>query len=164
MSSVNLFSGNAFSTADSKGRFVLPLDMRRMVKAASGGENRLCIDLLEKQGCAKAFGTSHKAEMDEEIVKDAEAARARGDDYDADAAREIAFSSLEELNFDDGGRFFPPADIKEYCGIDDAIMFLGVGRFIQIWKPEAYLDYPAAREVIKARIRKFLSDREAGGK
>ncbi|MGV3769149.1 MAG: division/cell wall cluster transcriptional repressor MraZ [Sphingobium phenoxybenzoativorans] len=164
MSGVNLFSGNAFSVADSKGRFVLPLDMRKMVKAASGGDNRLCIDLLEKHRCAKGFGTSHKAEMEDEIVKNAEAARNRGDAYDADTARELAFSSLEELNFDDGGRFFPPADIKEFCGIDDAIMFLGVGRFIQMWKPEAYLEYPAAREVIKARVVKFLAEREAVGK
>lgn len=164
MSGSNLFSGNAFSVADSKGRFALPLDMRKMVKAASGNENRLCIDLLEQHRCAKGFGTSHKAEMEDEIVKNAEAARNRGDAYDADTARELAFSSLEELNFDDGGRFFPPADIKDYCGIDDAIMFLGVGRFIQMWKPEAYLDYPAAREVIKARVRKFLAEREAVGK
>ncbi|PZU57777.1 MAG: division/cell wall cluster transcriptional repressor MraZ [Sphingobium sp.] len=164
MSGVNLFSGNAFSACDSKGRFVLPLDMRKMVKAASAGDNRLCVDIHEKHGCAVGFGLSYKGMLEDEIVKNVEAARARGDDYDADTAREIAFSSMEELNFDDGGRFFLPAEVREFAQIDDSIMFLGVGRYIQMWKPQAYLDYPAGREVIKARVRKYLAEREGGGK
>ena len=115
-------------------------------------------------GCAIGFGLSHKVQLEDDIVRNEEAARARGDAFDADAAREIAFSSMEELNFDDGGRFFLPPDIKDFSTIGDVIMFLGVGRYIQMWKPEAYLDYAAGREVIKARIRKFLAEREAGAK
>jgi MraZ protein len=161
VSGVNLFSGKAFSVADSKGRFVLPLDMRKLMKAASGGENRLCADIHAKHGCATGFGLSYKQQLEEEIVKDAESARARGESYDADAARELAFSSMEEVNFDDGGRFFLPADVREYCDIDDAILFLGVGRYVQMWKPSAYLDYAAGREVIKASVRKFEAERAA---
>lgn len=164
MSGVILFSGNAFSVADGKGRFVLPLDMRKMVKTASGGDNRLCADIHEKHGCAVGFGLSYKTQLEDDIARNEEAARARGDAFDADAAREIAFSSMEELNFDDGGRFFLPPDIKDFCAIGDVILFLGVGRYIQMWKPEAYLDHAAGRDVIKARVRKFLAEREAAGK
>ena len=39
MSDVILYSGNAFSVADGKGRFVLPLEMRKLVAQASGGQH-----------------------------------------------------------------------------------------------------------------------------
>lgn len=162
MSGNILFSGNAFSVADSKGRFVLPLDMRKLVKSSSGGDNRLCAAIHEKHGCAIAFGLSYKDKLEQEIVEAEKSAMARGAPYDADAAREAVFPQIEEANFDDGGRFFLPPEIREECGIGDAIFFVGVSRYIQLWSPERYLESEGRPSLLKNKVRRFLSER--GGK
>ncbi len=164
MSGTFLFSGNAFSVADSKGRFVLPLDMRKVIRASSGDETRLCASIHEAHGCAIGFGLSHKFQLEEEIQERAAAHLARGEDFDADGAREAAFSSMEEANFDDGGRFFLPTDIKDFCEIEDVILFVGVSRYIQMWNPATYLKSEGRPELVKAKVRKFLAEREGARK
>lgn len=164
MASAILFSGNAFSVADGKGRFVLPLDMRRLVKQASANENRLCTSIHEKHGCATGFGTSHKLELEEEIVEKARSALARGAEFDADAEREKLFPLMDEVTFDDGGRFVLSPDVREEGGITDAIFFVGVSRYIQLWSPERYLVSEGRPDLLKNKVRRFLAEREASGK
>lgn len=159
MSGNILFSGNAFSVADSKGRFVLPLDMRRLIKLSSGSDNRLCVATHDKHECAIAFGLSYKDKLEQEIVDAERSAMALGAAYDADAAREAIFPQIEEANFDDGGRFFLPSEIREECGINDAIFFVGVSRYIQIWAPERYLQSEGRPALLKNKVLRFQSDR-----
>jgi hypothetical protein len=84
-------------------------------------------------------------------LADQQAARGRGEAFDDEAAREKYFPDLEDLNFDDGGRFFMPEDIKGMMGIGETALFVGTGRHIQIWAPEKYLEYKGrSRRVVYA--------------
>ena len=159
-----LFSGNAFSLADGKGRFVIPLDMRKQVKLGSDNENRLVTSFHGKHPCATGFGTIFRQQQEDAITAHALAAMNRGEDYDEDGEREKLFPLMDEVNFDDGGRFFLPEDLKEVSGISDAIFFVGVSRYIQMWNPASYEASPSGHELLKAKCRRFLAEREATGK
>src|SRR3546814_18227729 len=67
VSEVILYTGNAFSVADGKGRFVLPLEMRRQVKLSSGNETRLFLSVHGGHPCATAFGESHRRHLFTEV-------------------------------------------------------------------------------------------------
>jgi MraZ protein len=163
VSELILYTGNAFSVADGKGRFVLPLEMRRQVKLSSGGENRLYMSVHVENGCATGFGESHRRFLFGEVEELAREARAQGRDYNADLELERRLGTIEEVNFDEGGRFAMHPDIKEEYGVTDAVFFYGVGRYIQIWKPEALIDSKNRPELIRNKVRRWLDQREAGG-
>ena len=95
MSDVILYSGNAFSVADGKGRFVLPLEMRKLVAQASGGQNRLCLSVHFDNGCATGFGLSHKQFLFDEVEKLERQAYEAGRDFNADLERENRLGTIE---------------------------------------------------------------------
>jgi MraZ protein len=163
VSDVILYSGNAFSVADGKGRFVLPLEMRRQVKLGSGGENRLCLSVHMDNGCATGFGLSHKLFLFEEVNELEREARAANRPFNGDLERENRLGTIEDVNFDEGGRFFLHPDIKEEAGITDVVFFYGVGRYFQIWKPEALVESPDRPALIRNKVRRWLEQRAAEG-
>jgi MraZ protein len=156
-----IYSGSAISVADSKGRFVLPLEMRKLLKASSG-ETKLCLSIHATLKCAVGFGLSHKQWLEEEVVEMERTAREQGRDFDGDAERERRFADVEDLNFDDGGRFFLPADIKRLIGIDDVVVFSGVSRYIQMWEPETLLASEGRSPRLRAKVEAFLEERKTG--
>jgi MraZ protein len=162
VSDVILYSGNAFSVADGKGRFVLPLEMRKLVAQASGGQNRLCLSVHMDNGCATGFGLSHKIHLFEEVEKLEQQAYEAGRPFNADLERENRLGTIEDVNFDDGGRFFLHPDIKEEADIDDAIFFYGVGRYFQLWKPEALVESPERPALIRNKVKRWIEARAAG--
>ena len=157
-----IYSGSAISVADSKGRFVLPLEMRKLLKHSSG-DNKLCLSIHSALPCATGFGLSHKAWLESDVLEMERTARERGLPFDGDAEREARFADLEDLNFDDGGRFFLPADIKALIGIDDVIVFSGVSRYIQMWEPAKLLASEGRSPRLRAKVEAFLAERAAGG-
>lgn len=157
MSEGVIFSGHGICTADGKGRYALPLDMRKAVKASSRDAQKLCLTLHPEHDCAIGFGLSHKEWLENQILADAQAARERGEAFDDEAAREKYFPDLEDLNFDDGGRFFMPDDIKAMMGIRDAVLFVGTGRHIQMWAPEKYRDYKGRSRRVLHAVEQFLA-------
>ncbi len=163
MSDVILYTGNAFSVADGKGRFVLPLEMRRQVKLSSNSETTLFLSVHGGNPCATGFGESHRRFLFSEVEELAREARAAGRDYDADLELERRLGTIEPVNFDEGGRFFMHPDIKEEYGIEDAVFFYGVGRYIQIWKPETLVDSQDRPDLIRNKVRRWLDQRAAGG-
>lgn len=156
-----IYSGSAISVADSKGRFVLPLDMRKLLKHSSN-DNKLCLSVHTSLPCAIGFGLSHKQWLEDEVLEMERAARERGLSFDGDAEREARFADLEDLNFDDGGRFFLPADVKALIGIDDVIVFSGVSRYIQMWEPTKLMASEGRSPRLRAKVEAFLAERAAG--
>jgi len=162
VSDIILYSGNAFSVADGKGRFVLPLEMRKLVRMASGGDNRLCLSIHFDNGCATGFGLSHKLHLFTEVEDMERAAREAGRAFNADLEHERRLGTIEDVNFDDGGRFALHPDIKEEAGITDAAFFYGVGRYFQIWDPQRLADSPERPMLIRNKARRWLEQRAAG--
>ena len=156
-----IYSGHGICTADGKGRLALPLDMRKAIKQSSGDTNRLCITLHPENDCALGFGLSHKHWLESQILADQQAARERGEAFDDEAAREKYFPDLEDLNFDDGGRFFMPDDIKSMMGFGESVLFVGTGRHIQIWAPEKYRAYQGRSRRVLHAVEQFLAGQGA---
>lgn len=162
MSEGVFFSGHDISVADGKGRFALPLEMRKATRQSSGDSNKLCITLHPEHDCAVGFGLSHKYWLEDQILEEQRSARSRGEAFDDEAAREKLFPDLEDLNFDDGGRFFLPDDIRGMMGIGDVALFVGTGRNIQIWAPEKYLEYKGRSRRVVYAVEQFLAGNGAG--
>lgn len=164
MSEGIIYSGNGICAADAKGRFALPLDMRKAVKASSG-ETKLCLTIHGDLPCAIGFGLSHKQWLEEQVGEMERSAREKGAAFDAEAEREARFADLEDLNFDDGGRFFMPQDIKDMLGISDVVVFVGAGRHIQMWDPTALLASEGRSPRVRHAVERFMADRaKAAGK
>jgi len=164
MSEGIIFSGNGICVADGKGRFALPLEMRKAVKVSSASENKLCLTIHGHLPCAIGFGLSHKQWLEDQVVEMERLAREKGQPFDAEAEREARFADMEDLNFDDGGRFFMPPDIKDMMGISDAIVFVGASRHIQMWDPRALLASEGRSPRVRLAVERFLADREAGAR
>lgn len=163
MSEAIIFSGNGICAADGKGRFALPLEMRKAV-IASSADNKLCLTLHGELPCAIGFGLSHKQWLEDQVVEMERSAREKGVAFDAEAEREARFADLEDLNFDSGGRFFMPPDIKDMMGITDAIVFVGASRHIQMWDPETLLKSEGRSPRVRHAVEKFLKEGKAGAR
>jgi MraZ protein len=139
VSAGGLFSGNILSVADSKGRFALPSAMRALVRQGSGGEPLLCLNTHASWPCLTGFGTIAKQQMLADIDREEERMTRLGRDYDRDAAMMRAFAMVEDVGFDEGGRFFLPLVLRLYAKIGDKVMLVAMGRQITLWHPETLL-------------------------
>ncbi len=50
----------------------------------------------------------------------------------------VYFGECEKLKVDDDGRTIMPKRLREYAGITDTAVFVGLGNKFQIWEPKAY--------------------------
>lgn len=161
MTGVKILSGTAFSVADGKGRFAIPVSMRQFLREDSGGEAKLCLAAHDRYGCALAFGLNHKQRLFDEVERAAAAAEARGEAYDAEAAYFTRLAQVEDVNCDDAGRFFLPRSVRDHSGIDEVAMFSGLGKYLQVWKPERILEKDGPFVLLHDTVRRFLDGRSA---
>src|SRR3546814_2310292 len=63
----------------------------------------------------------------------------RGEGYNRAAAMQRKFGLLEDVPFDDGGRFFISPFLKKLCSIDDIVFINGSGDYFELWNPQVLL-------------------------
>ncbi|MEP3916290.1 MAG: division/cell wall cluster transcriptional repressor MraZ, partial [Parasphingorhabdus sp.] len=101
-----------------------------------------------------------------EIDKQWEAAIARGDAFDKDAAGARKFSSLQDLSFDASGRFILPTQLREIGQLDSHVLFHGIGTTFCLWNPQILLDttddVPVDRRLVEHHLKE--ADQKSGGK
>lgn len=135
MSAFGGYSGQAYSPAGDKGRFVLPPDFRRAVKDSSGGQKTLCLARHHTWKCLVGFGLSHEDQLEEQLVYEEEMAVRAGQPFDRDRRR-ITLFGYRKVPFDDSGRFIMPEALRRRANIQSGLFFNGMGRFFAIWSPE----------------------------
>lgn len=140
MSAADNYHGSAFSGADSKGRFTLPVDLRRRVRAGSGDANLLLVNKTDDTPCILGFGEDHLNDIQQEIEDDAIAARNRGDAFNRQRRAAQMMGGVQRITFDDGGRFALPDGLKKMMGIESGLFFVGAIWTFEIWSPERYLE------------------------
>lgn len=154
------YSGQAYSPAGDKGRFVLPPLFRKAVKESSGSRI-LCINKHDRWTCLVGFGLSRKQEFEQQLDREEEMAFKFERPFDRDT-RASQLNGFAELPFDDSGRFVMPPFLRELANVEDGLFFLGGGRFFTIWTPEELYqmgdDWAAAKAACKALVA------EAGAK
>lgn len=133
------YSGQAYSPAGDKGRFVLPPDFRNGIKLASGGIKTLCLARHHKwkEGwqCLIGFGVNYEAELEDQLAREQELAARIGKEIDVDRRRMSLFS-FRKVPFDDSGRFVMPEALRKRAGIESGLYFNGMGTYFTIWAPE----------------------------
>ena len=127
------YSGQAYSPAGDKSRFVLPPLFRKAVKESSDGRV-LCLAKHERWNCLVGFGLSRKGELDAQLDREEERAIRMQLDFDRDM-RAMQLFGFVEIPFDDSGRFVMPDHLRSLANVEDGLYFQGAGRFFTIWNP-----------------------------
>ncbi|WP_284124652.1 division/cell wall cluster transcriptional repressor MraZ [Parerythrobacter aestuarii] len=148
------FSGQAYSPAGDKGRFVLPPLFRKAVKESSGSRT-LCLTKHDRWPCLVGFGLSRKAEFERQLDREEEMAFKFGREFDRET-RASQLNGFAELPFDDSGRFVMPEFLRDLGDVGDGLYFQGGGRFFTIWNPDQIAtmgdDWAAAKAACKALV------------
>ncbi|MFN3989825.1 MAG: division/cell wall cluster transcriptional repressor MraZ [Erythrobacter sp.] len=158
------YSGQAYSPAGDKGRFVLPPAFRKAVKESSGGAKTLCLAKHERWNCLVGFGLSRRAELEQQLDREEENAfRAGRTDFDRDL-RSLQLFGFTEVPFDDSGRFIMPEHLRTLGKVGDGLYFQGGGRFFTIWSPEELARMGAGWESAQAACLHLVAEAAAKGK
>ncbi len=163
MSAFGGYSGQAFSPAGDKGRFVLPPLFRKAVKESGAGSRILCLAKHERWDCLIGFGLSRKDELGAQLEKEEERAIRLGRDFDWDERSSQLFGFVE-VPFDDSGRFIMPEYLRDLADIQDGLYFQGAGRFFSIWNPAQLAQMGDGWDSAKAACASLIAEADAKGK
>lgn len=154
------YSGQAYSPAGDKSRFVLPPLFRKAVKESSGGRI-LCLAKHDRWNCLIGFGLSRKDELEAQLDREEERAIRLAEDFDRDL-RAMQLFGFVELPFDDSGRFVMPDHLRTLGRVEDGLYFQGAGRFFTIWNPEELAHMGSEWESAQAACANLVA--ESGAK
>lgn len=164
MSAFGGYSGQAYSPAGDKGRFVLPPLFRKAVKESSGGTKVLCLAKHERWNCLVGFGLSRREELEAQLDREEERALRLGrDDFDRDL-RAMQLFGFVEIPFDDSGRFVMPEHLRALGAVGEGLYFQGAGRFFTIWNPDELARMGDGWESAQAACANFVTEAQAKGK
>ena len=156
------YSGQAFSPAGDKGRYVLPPLFRKAVKESSDARI-LCLAKHDRWNCLTGFGLSRKPELEAQLDREEELAYRVGREFDRDTRSSQLFGFVE-LPFDDSGRFVMPDHLRALANIDDGLFVQGGGRFFTLWNPVELSqmgdDWAAAKAACEALVGEAKAKRK----
>lgn len=156
------YSGQAYSPAGDKGRFVLPPLFRKAVKDSSDGRV-LCLMKHPTWNCLVGFGLSRKDELEDQLDREEDRATALNKDFDRDTRASQLFG-FQEMPFDDSGRFVMPDHLRSLANIEEGLYFQGGGRFFTLWNPAELAKMGDDWAGAKAACDSFLNDAKGKGK
>ena len=145
-----IFQGNALSAVDGKSRLSIPAFIRNaLVPAEPRG---IYLGVQGRAPCLTVYGESYLAFL----VAEQERLRLKGEDSGADPD---IFEDLdrglwgtgEKVTCDSGGRIVLGGLLREEGRIEDMALFVGRGRYAEIWNPKV------AVEVGGERLQKIAS-------
>lgn len=156
------YSGQAYSPAGDKGRFVLPPAFRKAVKESSGGTRTLCLAAHDRFDCLVGFGLSRTEKLSAQLEREEERAIRMNDasfDRDVRAAQLFGF---EQLPFDDSGRFVMPEHLRDLGKVGDGLFFQAAGEFFFVWSPEELARMGAEWKSAQAACAKLVAAARKG--
>jgi MraZ protein len=155
------YSGQAYSPAGDKSRFVLPPAFRKAVKESSGGSKTLCLVAHERFDCLVGFGLSRIDTLHRQLEREEERATKLGQiDFDRDVRAGQLFQ-FEQLPFDDSGRFVMPDHLRDLGKVDGGLYFQGAGDFFFVWNPVELAQLDASWKGAQATARRLVAEAEA---
>ena len=161
MSGFGGYSGQAFSPAGDKGRFVLPSAFRKAVKDSSNGRI-LCLAAHDRFSCLVGFGLSRTDKLHAQLEREEERAIRLGlADFDRDVRAQQLFG-FEQLPFDESGRFVMPEHLRDLGKVGEGLYFQGAGDFFFVWNPEELDRMDAAWKGAQAACAKLVAAAKKG--
>ena len=142
------FSGNFAHTIDPKGRVTIPAAYR---EALSGG---FTIGLNNDFSAIALYPEEKWRDMSEKLdrIPDSDV---RGMAY----VRLVKAFSFTNQNLDSQGRVLLPQVLRQKAGMDKAIRFSGMGRYLEIWDEARFMATIGAAETDVAALLEYIDDR-----
>ena len=145
------FSGNYAHNIDPKGRATIPSAYREAL-----GES-FTLGLNNQFNALALYPEQEWAQISERLNR-IPVSDARGMAY----VRLIKAFSYTDQRLDGQGRLLIPGTLREKVGMDRAITFVGVGRFLEIWDTARFNEFCAVFEADFANLMDYVNDRYFG--
>ena len=153
-----IFQGNALSAVDGKARLSIPAFIRNaLIPAEPRG---IWLGMHGRAPCLTVYGESYSAYL----VAEQERVRLKGEDNGADLdlfedEERGLWGMGEKVNCDAGGRIVLNGLLREVGRIEDMALFVGRGRYAELWNPRVALE--AGGDKLKLIASYYLRQRGA---
>jgi MraZ protein len=135
-----IFQGNALNAVDAKSRLSVPAFIRSVIDRASDSR-AVYVGAHGRMPCLTVYGASYA----EYLIREIERLRLREEDKggDPDSLEDQErglFGMTERVNYDSGGRIVLNPLLREEARIGDLALFVGRGRFVEMWNPRVAIE------------------------
>ncbi len=134
----DLYQGYALQAVDKKGRLAIPARLRDAVFRNSGTRTLIIGDEIGLP-CMVAYDEPWLMLLKNRLEADHTRALDRGDDIARARDALASFGNVDEVQFDEAGRFILPSFVIEDLGLTDFAFFAGAGDVFHIWNPRRLL-------------------------
>jgi MraZ protein len=154
-----IFQGNALNGVDAKARLSVPTFVRSVLDRSSDSRT-IFLGKHERALCLTLYGGAYS----EYLIGETERRRRLDEDKGVAAAAlddqgRGLFGMTERITYDAGGRILLPPMLRSLGRIDDLALFVGQGRFVELWNPHVAIE--AGGEVLKQIAAFYLQQRGA---
>lgn len=146
---VQPFISTVPGTLDTKGRVCIPAPYRQILAAQNTQGVYLCPSFSE--AALECFGEDVLQAFNRQI---AEINPFFTKDFNAKAA--VILGETKLLPLDENGRVRLPGELIAHAGLNDGVVFVGMGTKFQIWEPAQFEEIRAAR--LKEALAAFNAD------
>lgn len=148
----HLYQGYQLQAVDKKGRIAIPNRLREALSSnTSGGPRTLFIGDETGLPCMVCFDEPWSKLQKARLETDLQFAREQGKDVVRAVEAVNSFGNLDEVTFDEAGRFILPAFVIDELGLTDFAFFAGAGDVFHIWNPRRLVADPAVPEGTRKR-------------
>lgn len=154
-----IFQGNALNAVDAKARLSVPSFIRSALDRNSDART-VYIGRHERAPCLTLYGNAYS----EYLIQETERRRRLEEEKGVapasldDQSRGL-FGMTERVGYDAGGRIVLPAMLKKIGRIDEVALFVGQGRFVEMWNPRVAIE---AGDAVLREIAEFHLEQRGG--
>ncbi len=145
-----LYQGYALQAVDKKGRLAIPNRLRDALTANSG-ERILTIGDETGMPCMVAYDRPWAKLLKARLEADYTRAKDRGEGIARAQDALSNFGNVDEVGFDEAGRFILPRYVIGELGLEDYVFFAGAGDVFHLWNPRKLIADADAPEGTKKR-------------
>ncbi|HEY8553942.1 MAG TPA: division/cell wall cluster transcriptional repressor MraZ [Burkholderiales bacterium] len=114
---------------DSKGRLAIPTRYREALLRECGGQMVLTVD---RDGCLLLYPLPEWEEIERKLV------RLPSFNKQARRLQRLLMGHATEVELDGAGRILVPPPLREFAGLNKAVVLIGQGNKFELWSEEAW--------------------------
>lgn len=144
------FKGQYEHSIDDKGRVAFPAKLRKIVN--SSAQDSFTIVRGQSEPCLYLYPDNEWKVVEEKLAK------INSFSKDGRLAKRYFLRFAEDISLDKQNRLALPSEHAEFAGIQQKVVFIGMGEYIEVWSPEKLEEIDAAisTENIEAIFEKVL--------
>lgn len=147
-----LYQGYALQAVDKKGRLAIPNRLREaLANNAAGGPRTLMIGDETGLPCMVAYDEPWSKLLKTRLETDFTRALDRGEGIARARDALSNFGNIDEVQFDEAGRFILPSYVTDELELTDFAFFAGAGDVFHLWNPRKLLANPDVPEGTRKR-------------